>query len=57
MLVELCRKYLIICNVNFNFSKDSSVLVPEDVVKTKAKEMCDEQLLDLEDEDTTLCMS
>ncbi|CAC5425947.1 unnamed protein product [Mytilus coruscus] len=36
-------------------SKDSSVLVPEDVVKTKAKEMCDEQLLDLEDEDTTLC--
>ncbi|CAG2231294.1 unnamed protein product [Mytilus edulis] len=37
-------------------SKDSSVLVPEDVVKTKAKEMCDEQLLDLEDEDTTLCI-
>ncbi|VDI68102.1 Hypothetical predicted protein [Mytilus galloprovincialis] len=35
-------------------SKDSSVLVPEDVVKTKAKEMCDEQLLDLENEDTTL---
>ncbi|XP_076104893.1 uncharacterized protein LOC143073329 isoform X3 [Mytilus galloprovincialis] len=37
-------------------SKDSSVVVPEDVVKTKAKEMCDEQLLDLEDEDTTLCI-